>query len=61
MSVSAVSPDLVSKLKSKISARQAGVGIIGLGYVGSPLALLHKEQNFSVTGFDIDPLRDAQA
>jgi UDP-N-acetyl-D-glucosamine dehydrogenase len=30
------------------------VGIIGLGYVGLPLALLYSEQKFRVTGFDID-------
>ena len=30
------------------------VGIIGLGYVGLPLALLYSEQKFPVTGFDID-------
>jgi UDP-N-acetyl-D-glucosamine dehydrogenase len=30
------------------------VGIIGLGYVGLPLALLYSEQKFAVTGFDID-------
>jgi len=41
-------------LKSKIQQHQARVGIIGLGYVGLPLALLYSEQNFSVTGFDID-------
>ena len=34
--------------------REARVGIIGLGYVGLPLALLYSEQQFSVTGFDID-------
>src|SRR5215475_14098833 len=43
-----------SSLKSKIEAREAKVGIIGLGYVGLPLALLYCEQKFSVTGFDID-------
>ena len=32
----------------------AKVGIIGLGYVGLPLALLYSEQKFPVTGFDID-------
>lgn len=31
------------------------MGIIGLGYVGLPLALLYSEQKFQVTGFDIDP------
>jgi len=30
------------------------VGIMGLGYVGLPLALLYSEQKFRVTGFDID-------
>ena len=42
-------------LKKKIQQRQARVGIIGLGYVGLPLALLFSEQKFAVTGFDIDP------
>jgi UDP-N-acetyl-D-glucosamine dehydrogenase len=42
------------ELKDKIQKREARVGIIGLGYVGLPLALLFSEQKFSVTGFDID-------
>jgi len=41
-------------LKSKIAARQARVAVIGLGYVGLPLALLYCGQGFPVTGFDID-------
>ncbi len=45
------SPD---QFKNKIQQRHAQVGIIGLGYVGLPLALLFSEQKFSVTGFDID-------
>jgi UDP-N-acetyl-D-glucosamine dehydrogenase len=45
---------LFSDLKSKIEQKQARVAVIGLGYVGLPLALLYTEQNFSVTGFDID-------
>src|ERR1700685_4513879 len=45
----------VEQLKNKIQQRQARVGIIGLGYVGLPLALLYSEQKFQVTGFDIDP------
>jgi UDP-N-acetyl-D-glucosamine dehydrogenase len=44
----------VEQLKSKIQQRQAKVGIIGMGYVGLPLALLYSEQKFQVTGFDID-------
>jgi UDP-N-acetyl-D-glucosamine dehydrogenase len=42
------------QLKHKIQQRQARIGIIGLGYVGLPLALLYSEQKFQVTGFDID-------
>jgi UDP-N-acetyl-D-glucosamine dehydrogenase len=41
-------------IKNKIQQRQARIGIIGLGYVGLPLALLYSEQKFPVTGFDID-------
>jgi UDP-N-acetyl-D-glucosamine dehydrogenase len=41
-------------LKNKIQNREARIGIIGLGYVGLPLALLYSEQNFRVTGFDVD-------
>ena len=44
----------VSELKTKIERRQAQVAIIGLGYVGLPLALLYTEQKVRVTGFDID-------
>jgi UDP-N-acetyl-D-glucosamine dehydrogenase len=42
------------QLKTKIRQRRARIGIIGLGYVGLPLALLFSEQKFRVTGFDID-------
>lgn len=49
--VQAVSPQ---RLKARIEAREARVGIIGLGYVGLPLALLFSEERFPVTGFDID-------
>jgi UDP-N-acetyl-D-glucosamine dehydrogenase len=46
--------DLTSDLQSRIAARTATIGIVGMGYVGLPLALLFSEQGFSVTGFDID-------
>jgi len=45
---------LFSELKTRIETRQAQVGVIGLGYVGLPLALLYTEAKFRVTGFDID-------
>src|SRR5207248_1531462 len=41
-------------LLEKIQARQAVVGICGLGYVGLPLALTFGEKGFAVIGFDID-------
>ena len=41
-------------LEDKIQTREACVGVVGLGYVGLPLALLYTEQKFPVTGFDID-------
>ena len=40
--------------RSRIEARTAKIGVIGLGYVGLPLALLFNEEKFPVTGFDID-------
>ena len=54
MTTTTVPSTLFSGLKGKIDARQARVAIIGLGYVGLPLALLYSEQRFPVTGFDID-------
>ena len=41
-------------LIEKIYSKQAVVGIIGLGYVGLPLALLFSEKGFNVVGFDVD-------
>ncbi len=43
-----------SSLIKKINKKTAKIGIIGLGYVGLPLALLFSKKNFEVTGFDID-------
>jgi len=45
---------LAEDLKNKIATRSARIGVIGLGYVGLPLALLFAEETFPVTGFDID-------
>jgi UDP-N-acetyl-D-glucosamine dehydrogenase len=44
-----------SLLSDLIETRMAGVGIIGMGYVGLPLALAIAGQRFPVVGFDIDP------
>jgi UDP-N-acetyl-D-glucosamine dehydrogenase len=39
----------------RVERRETRVGIVGMGYVGLPLALLFAEERFRVTGFDIDP------
>ena len=46
--------DRTADIKRKIETREARIGIIGMGYVGLPLALLFSEERFSITGFDID-------
>jgi UDP-N-acetyl-D-glucosamine dehydrogenase len=43
------------ELISRIHARDYTVGVIGLGYVGMPLALAFCAKGFRVLGFDIDP------
>ncbi len=50
-------PSPIAEIKQKLEARTARIGIIGLGYVGLPLALLFSEERFPVTGFDIDPFK----
>ena len=45
--------DRLADLKQKIEAREARIGIVGMGYVGLPLALLFSGERFQVTGFDI--------
>ncbi len=47
--------DRTTETRQKIESRNAHIGIVGMGYVGLPLALLFSEQHFKVTGFDIDP------
>ena len=47
-------------LEEKILSRTARVGIIGLGYVGLPLAMEFARAGFSVTGIDIEPTKVAR-
>ncbi|UCE06468.1 MAG: nucleotide sugar dehydrogenase [bacterium] len=42
-------------LAEKINDKSAKVGIIGLGYVGLPLAIEYAIRGFSVIGIDVDP------
>jgi UDP-N-acetyl-D-glucosamine dehydrogenase len=47
-------------LEEKISRRTARVGIIGLGYVGLPLAVEFAKAGFSVTGIDVQESKVAK-
>ncbi|NGO65655.1 nucleotide sugar dehydrogenase [Rhizobium daejeonense] len=51
MSTSPVATELLQAIQS----RRAKAAVIGLGYVGLPLAMSMARAGFSVTGFDIDP------
>ena len=44
----------------KVAEGRACIGVIGLGYVGLPLARAFLEAGFSVTGFDTDPRKPPQ-
>jgi len=41
-------------LRARIEAREARIGVIGLGYVGLPLAVEFAKAGFPVVGFDLD-------
>ncbi|MFG0256118.1 MAG: nucleotide sugar dehydrogenase [Rhodopirellula sp. JB053] len=46
--------EAASAFIDKIQNRQATIGIVGLGYVGLPLAIAFAEGGFNTVGFDID-------
>jgi UDP-N-acetyl-D-glucosamine dehydrogenase len=49
------SSPFAENLQSLIQTRTARAGVIGLGYVGLPLAMTISRAGFKVSGFDIDP------
>jgi UDP-N-acetyl-D-glucosamine dehydrogenase len=49
----------VAALLERVRTRDARVTIIGMGYVGQPLAIAAHAKGFAVSGFDIDPERVA--
>jgi UDP-N-acetyl-D-glucosamine dehydrogenase len=53
MSSAAAASGRAEQWKRRMNERQARIGIIGMGYVGLPLALLFSRERFCVTGFDI--------
>jgi len=50
-------PSAAERLSKKIESRRAHLGVIGLGYVGLPLAVEFGRAGFQVTGIDIDKRR----
>ena len=46
-------------LKARIKNKKARVGVIGIGYVGLPLAVEFAKAGFSVTGIDVDEIKVA--
>ncbi len=44
---------IAEQLQEKIETRMARIGVVGLGYVGLPLALEFSKAGFSVTGIDV--------
>jgi UDP-N-acetyl-D-glucosamine dehydrogenase len=45
------------ELLRRISSRESQIGIVGLGYVGLPLAVAFAEEGFRVVGVDVDPAK----
>ena len=56
----AESPMSTMPLLDRLEHKTALIGIIGLGYVGLPLALRFAEAGYPVLGLDIDPAKTAQ-
>src|SRR5579883_3381285 len=56
VSMSEAQPAITARhLREKIQDRTARVGIVGLGYVGLPLAVEFARAGFTVTGIDVSP------
>ena len=51
---------MLKELKTKILNKKAKIGIIGLGYVGLPLAITFAKKGFTVYGMDVDKDRLAK-
>jgi UDP-N-acetyl-D-glucosamine dehydrogenase len=53
--VTPLATGLVDSLIERLGARTARIGVVGLGYVGLPLAMACARAGFATIGFDIDP------
>lgn len=52
-SATMVKGNLANELQQKIETKQATIGVVGLGYVGLPLAVEKAKAGFKVIGFDV--------
>jgi len=52
-----VQNEVLAAFNQRVQQRTVQVGIVGLGYVGLPIALLFSGKNISATGFDIDSVK----
>ncbi|MBU6474669.1 MAG: nucleotide sugar dehydrogenase [Alphaproteobacteria bacterium] len=50
----AAPPPNIAELAARFTGRSAKIGVIGLGYVGLPLACAMCDKGFHATGFDVD-------
>lgn len=50
-------PELVTSLLSKLENKEATIGVVGLGYVGLPLAVEKVKAGYKVIGFDVQQAR----
>ena len=56
----AISQSTAAILTDKIKSRRARVGVVGLGYVGLPLAVEYAKAGFDVTGIDLNEQKTQQ-
>ena len=52
--------EILAALNQRVQQKTVQVGVVGLGYVGLPIALLFSRKGISATGFDIDAAKVAR-
>src|SRR6266849_2995431 len=60
MQIATAAASPAEALERKITGRTARVGIVGLGYVGLPLAVEFAKAGFAVTGIDVQESKVAK-
>src|SRR5665213_2873698 len=55
-----MSDETGERLAERIRSRAARVGVVGLGYVGLPLAVEYAQEGFHVTGIDLSESKTAR-